>query len=289
MKKPFFTFLFLLLAGAGAVYALPTDPPTPRDPLDLILNTPNPEERFEQLNLHSQFRILFFLSALTLIPFVLVMMTSFTRITIVLQFVRQALATQQVPSNQIIVGLSLILTAFVMQPVFREVEQKALTPYLAQEFRNEPEVKMGAKGEDTLFFERAWDPMRRFMLQHTREKDLILFLEIGNVELPKIELPDVTDPNASDNSAYDLAAIPWFCIIPSFVLSELRTAFMMGFLLFLPFLVIDMVVASILMSMGMMMLPPVMISMPFKLLLFILVDGWRIIMQQTVNGFYPMG
>lgn len=288
-RKTFLLFLTLFFLGGGTAFALSTDTPSPRDPLDLILNTPDPEEKFEQLNLHSQLRILFFLSSLSLIPFALVMMTSFTRITIVLQFLRQALATQQVPSNQIIVGLSLILTAFVMHPVLREVEQKALTPYLNKELRNEPEVKMGAKGEDTLFFERAWDPMRRFMLQHTREKDLLLFLDIGQIELPKIDLPDVADPNADESSVYDLAAIPWYCIIPSFVLSELRTAFMMGFLLFLPFLVIDMVVASILMSMGMMMLPPVMISMPFKLLLFILVDGWRIIMQQTVNGFYPLG
>lgn len=132
--------------------------------------------------------------------------------------------------------------------------------------------------------------MRAFLLHHTREKDMQLFLELGKVSLNPLEFDSFG--NAIEHStgpAYDLESIPWYCLVPSFVLSELRTAFMMGFLLFLPFLLIDMVVASILMSMGMMMLPPVMISLPFKLLLFIVIDGWRLVIQQIVNGFYPLG
>ncbi|MBB63968.1 MAG: flagellar biosynthetic protein FliP [Waddliaceae bacterium] len=259
--------------------------------MDSALNSPNPFEQAEFMNLHSQLRIAGFLTVLTLLPFVLVMMTSFTRLTIVLHFLRQALATQQVPSNQIIVGLSFILTGFVMHPVITDINENALTPYFNNTFKESPEVRMGLKSEDSMLMERAWQPLRLFMLHHTREKDMQLFLDLGKVELPVVAWEDVTDApeERGTGSAYDLSAIPWYCLTPAFVLSELRTAFMMGFLLFLPFLVIDMIIASILMSMGMMMLPPVMISMPFKLLLFILIDGWRLIIQQLVNGFYPMG
>ncbi len=238
------------------------------------------------LNLHQQLRIVGLLSALTLIPFVLVMMTSFTRITIVFHFLRQALATQQVPSNQIVIGLSLILTGFIMHPVIEEVQEKALAPYFDGTFRESAEVKLGMKSEDSLLMENMWRPMRQFMLRHTREKDLQLFLEVGKIELPVLE---ITEMNDELGNAVDLDAIPWFALVPSFVLSELRMAFMMGFLIFMPFLVIDMVIASILMSMGMMMLPPVMISMPFKLLLFIIIDGWRLVIQQMIHGFQGVG
>ncbi len=190
-------------------------------------------------------------------PFILVLMTSFTRIVIILSFLRQALATQ-VPSNIILIGLSLILTGFVMRSTIIEIEKTAITPYLAGEIQEKGVV------------ERAWPPLKEFMLAHTREKDLELFLNLGNIPLPSITNP---------------TAIPWYCVIPSFVLSELRIAFLMGFMLFLPFLIIDMVVSSILMSMGMMMLPPVMISFPFKLLLFIVVDGWRLVMEQIAHGY----
>lgn len=264
-----------------------TEPPTT---LESMLGSPNPFEQREFLSLHHQLRIIGFLSALSLIPFVVVMMTSFTRITIIFHFLRQALATQQVPSNHVVIGLSLILTGFVMHPVINEVHESALAPYFNDEFKNAPEVLAGAKGEDMLLIERMWKPMRTFMMHHTREKDLLLFLGIGNISLPRIEGPGIAGGDMEDTgSAYDLTAIPWYCLVPSFVLSELRMAFMMGFLLFMPFLVIDMIVASILMSMGMMMLPPMMISMPFKILLFIMVDGWRLIIQQTVNGFFPLG
>ncbi len=204
---------------------------------------------------------------LALIPFVLVLMTSFTRISIVLTFLRQALSTS-VPSSQIIVGLSLILTAYIMHPVISEIQKDAVVPYLEGKFKSEQEF-----GEARTFLDKAWPPLRHFMLFHTREKDMQLFLDMGKVEIPQ-------------NEELDVMKLPWYCVIPAFVLSELRTAFMLGFLLFLPFLVIDMVVTSLLMSMGMILLPPVMISFPFKILLFVVVDGWRLVMQQVVHGYY---
>ncbi len=194
---------------------------------------------------------------IALVPFVFVLMTSFTRISIVLTFLRQALSTS-VPSAQIIIGLSLILTGYIMHPVITEIYEGALLPFMKEE-EKKPEVLL----------EKAWPPLRNFMLYNTREKDLQLFLEMGSVELKENTVDEV----------------PWYCIIPAFVLSELRTAFMLGFLLFLPFLVIDMVVTSLLMSMGMVLLPPVMISFPFKILLFVVVDGWRMVVQQVVGGY----
>lgn len=195
---------------------------------------------------------------IALIPFVFVLMTSFTRISIVLTFLRQALSTT-VPSSQIIVGLSLILTGYIMHPVITQIHQEAIEPYLKAE-----------KKDPALLIEKGWPPLRQFMLYNTREKDLQLFLEMGEVNL---------------SAQAELSDIPWYCVIPAFVVSELRTAFMLGFLLFLPFLVIDMVVTSLLMSMGMVLLPPVMISFPFKILLFVIVDGWRLIAEQVVRGY----
>lgn len=212
----------------------------------------------ESVNLLNSIKFVSLFSLLALAPFVLVLMTAFTRISIILTFLRQALNTS-VPSAQIIFGLSIILTGFVMQPVISTISQEAIAPYLRQE-HNEQKV-----------IEKAWPPLRTFMLYNTREKDLTLFLEMSKVEISKEKI----DPEA----------MPWYCIIPAFVLSELRVAFMIGFLLFLPFLIIDMVVASLLMSMGMFMLPPPMISFPFKLLLFVLVDGWHLVVQQLVGGF----
>lgn len=282
--------LVLFLCPLFLSAQLVPDAPQAPSVVDSMLNSPNPFEQRDYLNLHSQLRIIGFLTLLALIPTVVIMMTSFTRIVIIFHFLRQALATQHVPSNQIVVGLSLILTAFVMQPVLQAIQENAVTPYFNNEFQDLPEVKMGMIGEDRLFLERTWAPIRSFLLQHTREKDLDLFLSLGRVQLPVLLPEDMAaHSHNGTESAYDLDAIPWYCLTPAFVLSELRTAFMMGFLLFMPFLVIDMIIASILMSMGMMMLPPVMISMPFKLLLFILVDGWRLIIMQTVNSFFPVG
>lgn len=205
--------------------------------------------------LFDSLKFISFFSLLALLPFVLVLMTSFTRISIILTFLRQALSTA-VPSAHIIFGLSLILTGYVMRPVITEISEKALIPYFKKELN------------EKAFIEQAWPPLRTFMLHNTRNKDLELFLEMNQKTK---ETP--------------LEQLPWYCVIPAFVLSELRIAFMIGFLLFLPFLIIDMIVASFLMSMGMFMLPPSMISFPFKLLLFVLVDGWRLVVQQLVTGF----
>lgn len=267
-------------------------PDTPEKPtfLESIVLSPNPYEHLEYFNLHQQLKILGFLTLLTFIPFILVMMTSFTRLTIIFHFLRQALATQTVPSNQLIIGLSLILTGFIMHPVIEEINERALTPYMSERIKEEPEVRTGVKGEDQLFLERCWSPLRNFMLSHTREKDLLLFLDMAKVNNYESPTPGIGDiPPAPESSQSTVATTPWYVIVPAFVLSELRTAFMMGFLLFLPFLVIDMVIASVLMSMGMMMLPPALISMPFKLLLFILIDGWRLVVEQAVKGFHTMG
>lgn len=282
MKSKYTWILLITFMLALATPLLAQVNPYPPSEPSSIQKLTEPFETIDFLNVHNQIRIVGLLTVLTLIPTVLIMMTSFTRLVIIFHFLRQALATQMVPSNQLIIGLSLILTAFVMHPVIEEIESTALTPYLNNELQNLPEVRLGIKGEDTIFFERAWEPLRKYMLLHTREKDMELFLDMGHIQLTRI---DATDDGTG--AAYDLAEIPWFCLIPSYVTTELRIAFMMGFLLFLPFLVIDMVIASVLMSMGMMMLPPVMISVPFKLLLFIVVDGWKLIIQQSVKGFFP--
>jgi len=206
----------------------------------------------------SNLTVLGLASLIALIPFVFILMTSFTRISIVLTFLRQALSTT-VPSTQIIIGLSLILTGYIMHPVITQIQQDAISPFLKAE-KKDPE----------LLIKNAWPPLRQFMLFNTREKDLQLFLELGDVHL---------------SEKAELSEVPWYCVIPAFVTSELRTAFLLGFLLFLPFLVIDMVVASLLMSMGMVLMPPVLVSFPFKILLFIVVDGWRLVIQQVVQGY----
>jgi len=204
-----------------------------------------------------------FVVALALVPFVLVLMTSFTRISIVLTFLRQALSTS-VPSTQIIVGLSLILTGYIMHPVIAEISDEVKVVYQEKKTEDVEEKSMQIA-------EKAWPILKNFMLSHTREKDLELLLEMSHIQLETLSV--------------DLKEVPWYCIIPAFVLSELRCAFFLGFLIFLPFLVIDMIVTSLLMSMGMIMLPPVLISFPFKLLLFVVVDGWRLIVQQVVHSY----
>jgi len=201
-------------------------------------------------------QIFFLMTVLSLAPGLLVMTTSFTRIVVVLSFLRNALGTQQAPSNQIIIGLSLFLTFFVMSPVWQQINSQAIQPFKSQTITQEEA------------FTRAVVPVRKFMLSQTREKDLALFISISKMPQPK---------NADD--------IPTMTVIPAFMISELRTAFQLGFLVYIPFLVVDMVVASVLMSMGMMMLPPMMISLPFKILLFVLVDGWGLVVGSLVKSF----
>jgi len=202
-------------------------------------------------------QILFFLTILTFIPAILISLTSFTRIIIVFHFLRQALGTNETPSNQIIIGLTLFLTMFVMAPVGEQIKKDAVDPMMA------------GKISQTEALTTAVKPLRGFMLKYTREKDLALFLSIAKQERPKTR-----------------EDVPTTVLIPAFMISELKTAFQIGFVLFLPFLVIDMVVATVLLSMGMMQLPPVMVSIPFKILLFIMVDGWNLVVGSLVKSFY---
>jgi flagellar biosynthetic protein FliP len=201
--------------------------------------------------------ILFLLTILSLAPAILIMMTSFTRLVVVFSFLRNALGLHQMPPNQVLIGLSLFLTFFIMTPVWQTVRENAWTPYREKKISQEKAL------------EEAMKPIRKFMLKQTREKDLALFITTAKLPKPK----DVED-------------IPTTVLLPAFMISELKTAFQMGFILFLPFLVIDMVVSSVLLSMGMMMLPPVMISMPFKVLLFVMVDGWYLVVGSMVKSFY---
>lgn len=207
-------------------------------------------------NISTSVKLLLLMTVLSLAPSILILMTSFTRILIVLSFVRTSLATQTMPPNQVLIGLALFITFFVMAPTFQEVNQEALTPLFNEEITLEEA------------YEQASIPMKDFMAKHTREKDLALFMNYAGMERP--------------NTIQD---IPLTTLVPAFAISELKTAFQMGFMIFIPFLVIDMAVASVLMSMGMMMLPPVMISLPFKILLFVLVDGWYLITQSLLEGF----
>jgi flagellar biosynthetic protein FliP len=248
-KNRAFTYKLLLvwavlLLGGGSVYGfsinISSDPET------------TPGEVAETVE------ILFILTTIGLIPSILVLMTCFTRIIIVLGFLRRALGLQTMPPDQIIVGITLFLTMFIMWPTFEQIYQDAFVPY--------------KNNEGTLedFQVRALHPLRRFMFDQTRKSDLRVMIDLANIE----------DPQTEDD-------VPTHVLVPSFVISELTRAFKIGFLIFLPFFLIDMVVAAILMSMGMMMLPPVMISLPFKVLLFVLIDGWNLLIVNLVAGFTP--
>lgn len=202
-------------------------------------------------------QILFLITILALAPSLLVMLTSFVRIVVVFSFLRRALGTQTMPPDQVLIGLALFLTMFIMMPVFVDMNEHALQPYLAEELTWQ-------EGLD-----RAGQPLRAFMLKQVDEKDVALFVRIARKPMPR----------TADDLTFDV-------IIPAFITSELKTAFIIGFILYIPFLVIDMVVASVLLSMGMMMLPPIMISMPFKIILFVLIDGWHLLVRQLVVSFH---
>ncbi len=240
--------VILLLAVCVPCHAQPI--PLPRVSLEFA-----PAEEPRQVV--QALQILGILTVLALAPAILVMMTSFTRIVVVLSFVRSALALQQTPPNQVLIGLALFLTAFVMAPTWAEISEQALQPYLA-----------GQLDEETALAQAA-EPLRAFMLRQTREKDLALFYSLMNLEPPA-----------------DVSQVPTYVAVPAFAVSELKTAFEIGFLIFVPFLVIDMVVASTLMAMGMLMLPPMMVSLPFKILLFVMVDGWHLVVGSLVRSFH---
>ena len=245
MKSVIYPFGILLALAAPQVFAAADIP--------ALTMTANPDGS-EQYGVSLQ--ILAIMTMLTLLPSFVIMLTAFTRIIIVFAILRQAIGMQTTPSNQILVGLALFLTIFVMTPVFKEVNETAVQPYLAEE--QEPLHAM----------KTAAEPFKRFMLAQTREADLDMFVRISEHE-------PVNDPEAVD----------FFVLVPAFMTSELKTAFQIGFMLFIPFLVIDMVVASVLMSMGMMMLSPLIVSLPFKIMLFVLVDGWVMIMGTLASSF----
>jgi len=238
-----FILLFAVSASAAAQAALPA-----------VTSVPGPGgTQTYSLSLQA----LIFLTALTFLPAALLMMTSFTRIVIVLSLLRQAMGTIQTPPNQVIVGLSLFLTFFVMAPVFDRIYVEAYKPLSEERIKFQEALDRGAV------------PLKAFMLKQTREADLALFARISNT--PPLKSPD---------------EVPMKVLVPAYVISELKTAFQIGFVVFIPFLIIDMVVASVLMSMGMMMLSPVIISLPFKLMLFVLVDGWNLLIGSLVRSFY---
>lgn len=214
------------------------------------------EDVDEPEKISSALQILILLTVLALAPSILIMMTSFSRIIIVLSFLRQAMGTQQTPPTQVLIGLGLFLTLFVMSPIWTEINQSALQPFLAEEISQTDALK------------QAEIPLKEFMIRQTREKDLSLFVNLGNGKRP-------ASPQEVSMST----------LIPAFIISELKTAFQIGFLIYIPFLILDMVVASILLSMGMMMLPPVLISLPFKLMLFVMVDGWYLTVGSLMKSF----
>jgi flagellar biosynthesis protein FliP len=252
--------VLLLLAFSGTAAAQEPEKPKPPilDPYKIVDDAKKPEK------VSTTIEILFLLTILTLAPSLLVMVTSFTRIVIVLSFVRRALATQELPPNQVIIGLSLILTFMVMTPTLREVKRDALDPYTTADKEKQIPQKEALR--------RTVAHFRAFMFKFARLKDIHLFMTITNQ--PRKE------------EGWTEADVPTEVLVPAFVISELRRAFIMGFALFLPFMIIDMVVAATLISMGMLVLPPVLISLPFKLLLFILVDGWHLVIGSLVQSFY---
>lgn len=246
-------FLLLALGGLALLGATPAASAAPApDPLRLTINLDGTEGP-AQMSVAVQ--IVIVMTLLTVAPSIVLLMTSFTRIVIVLGFVRTALGVPNAPSNQIILGLALFLTFFIMGPVFDRVQKEALQPY------------MDGHITSAVALDRATQPLKDFMLKQTRTRDLEYFLELGGF-----------GPTAVKD-------LPVRVVIPAFVISELQTAFQMGFLLFLPFLVIDFLVASVLMSLGMMMMPPNVVSLPFKLLLFVLVDGWHLVVRSLVQSF----
>jgi flagellar biosynthesis protein FliP len=210
----------------------------------------------EPHELSSALQVMLLLTVLTLAPSLLIMLTSFSRIVIVLGLLRQAMGTQQLPPNQVLMGLTLFLTAFIMAPVAKEIHETAYTPYMAHQI-----------GQDEAF-NRALKPIRQFMFKQTREQDLALMVHLSKAPRPR--------------SREDIATL---VLIPAYIISELKTGFQMGFVLFLPFIVIDFVVSSVLLSMGMLFLPPTMIALPFKLLLFVLADGWHLVVRSLVTSF----
>lgn len=256
----------VIFSGTGAVHATTVTPDTGAEEgqVDRVTSDNNDATTLglslstnsDETSLSGTLQILLIITVISLAPSILVMVTSFTRIIIVLHFVRTAIGTQSSPPNNVLIGLSLFLTLFIMSPVIAQIKTEAYDPLVAEEITQQEAL------------ERGIQPLREFMLKQTRQDDLRLFMDIAKIEpVESVDELSIT------------------IIIPAFIISELRAAFIIGFLIYVPFIVIDMVVSSVLMSMGMMMLPPTTISMPFKILLFILADGWNLVIGQLVNSF----
>jgi len=242
--------LTLLVLGGAFLCSCAAQPAAGQAP---TLGTPDPND---PQNVSAALQVLLLVTVVSLAPAILVMVTSFTRVIVVLSLVRNAVGIPQLPPNQVLIGLALFLTVFVMAPVIKTIKQDAVDPYMN-----------GTIGQQEAF-DRGELPLRAFMLEQTREQDLALFLKLS-----KSEKPETIDD------------VPTYVIVPAFTISELKTAFQMGFIMFIPFLIIDLIVSSALLSMGMMMLPPVVVSLPFKILLFVLVDGWYLIIGSLVGSF----
>ncbi|MFL0195497.1 flagellar type III secretion system pore protein FliP [Clostridium sp. WILCCON 0269] len=238
-----------IISTASKVHGAPTDFPIPNINISAN-NATTPQQYVDNINL------LIMLTILTLLPSFIMMMTSFVRIVVVFGFLRTAMGTQQSPPNQVLVGLALFLTVFIMSPVYGKINSQAVQPYLQNKITQEQAIEEGAK------------PLREFMLRQTRQKDLKLFVDEAKLNYK------VTKDNA-----------PLYVVVPAYMISELKTAFQIGFLLYIPFMIIDLVVGSVLMSMGMFMLPPVMVSLPFKLLLFVMTDGWYLLVKSLITSF----
>lgn len=256
----------VIFSGTGAVHATTVTPDTGAEEgqVDSVTSDNNDATTLglslstnsDETSLSGTLQILLIITVISLAPSILVMVTSFTRIIIVLHFVRTAIGTQSSPPNNVLIGLSLFLTLFIMSPVIAQIKTEAYDPLVAEEITQQEAL------------ERGIQPLREFMLKQTRQDDLRLFMDVAKIEpVESVDELSIT------------------IIIPAFIISELRAAFIIGFLIYVPFIVIDMVVSSVLMSMGMMMLPPTTISMPFKILLFILADGWNLVIGQLVNSF----
>ena len=237
---------------ATRVYAIDTSVPLPQISIDIGGNADTPTE------VTSSLQLLLLIALITIAPFALLMVTCFTRILITLSFIRAALGTQQMPPNQILIGIALFLTLFIMAPTFDKMNEQALAPYTNGEITQQEAI------------DRGLEPLKEFMLSQTSEKDVTLFASMAPVPVVVAKISD----------------LPLTIIIPAFILGEITKGFIVGFIIYIPFIVIDMVVASVLMAMGMMMLPPAMISLPFKLLLFIMIDGWNLILKVLVQSFY---
>jgi flagellar biosynthetic protein FliP len=248
VKIIIFTFLFLILIFSFSTYSQETIP-IPRINIG-VETAKKPQDVAVTL------QIIFLLTLLTLAPAIMIMVTSFIRIIVVFSFIRQALGTHTLPPNQVLVGLAIFLTFFIMAPTFSKINEDALQPYLA------------GKIDYKTAYNRGVEPLRVFMFKQTRQKDIALFIKLSKIKRPKTQKD-----------------VPTYVLIPAFMISELKTAFQIGFIIYVPFLIIDMVVASVLMAMGMLMLPPILISLPFKILLFVMVDGWHLITRSLVLSF----